>query len=63
MMGGGGFLWILIIAALVIVPFWKLLPRYGINKYFALLAFIPAVALVLLWIMAFKNDIDGRGAE
>lgn len=61
--GGGGFLWFLIIAALIVVPFWKLLPRYGIHKYFALLTLIPAVALVLLWIMAFKDDLKGKETE
>lgn len=61
-MGGGGLLWLLIVGALVVIPFWKLLPRYGISKYFGLLAIIPAIALVLLWIMAFKDDIDGRSA-
>lgn len=62
MMGGGGFLWFLIIGALVVIPFWKLLPRYGLSKYFALLAIIPAIALVLLWIMAFKDDLEGKGS-
>lgn len=57
-MGGGSLLWFLVLAILVIVPFWKLLPRYGISKYFALLAALPAIALVLLWIMAFKHDIE-----
>ncbi len=61
-MGGGGFLWFLIIGALVVIPFWKLLPRYGLSKYFALLAIIPAIALVLLWIMAFKEDLEGKGS-
>ncbi len=61
-MGGGGFLWFLIIGALVVIPFWKLLPRYGLSKYFALLAIIPAIALVLLWIMAFKDDLEGKGS-
>ena len=58
-MGGGGVIWFLIVAVLLIVPFWKLLPRYGISKYFALLTIIPAIALVLLWIMAFKEDVEG----
>ena len=61
-MGGGGLLWFLIIGALVVIPFWKLLPRYGLSKYFALLAIIPAIALVLLWIMAFKEDLEGKGS-
>ena len=63
MMGGGGFLWFLIIAALIVVPFWKLLPRYGIHQYVALLTLIPGVALVLLWIMAFRDDFKGKETE
>ena len=62
MMGGGGILWFLIFAALIVVPFYKLLPRFGISKYFAFLAVIPAIALVLLWIIAFKDDVEGKGA-
>ena len=61
-MGGGNLLWLLVIGVLIVVPFWKLLPRYGISKYFALLAVLPAIALVMLWIMAFKDDIDGGAA-
>lgn len=57
-----GFFWFLLIAVLVVVPFWKILPRYGISKYFALLTVIPAIALVLLWIIAFKDDVEGKGA-
>ena len=62
MMGGGGILWVLVYAALIVVPFYKLLPRFGISKYFAFLTVIPAIALVLLWIIAFKGDVEGKGA-
>lgn len=55
---GGGWLWLIIVGALVIIPFWKILPRYGISKYFALLTIFPAIALVLLWIIAFKDDVE-----
>ena len=61
-MGGSSLLWVLVIAVLVVVPFWKILPRYGITKYFALFAVIPAIALVLLWIIAFKDDLGGGDA-
>lgn len=57
--GGGGILWMLIVGALVVVPFWRLLPRYGIPNWLAILAVFPLVALILLWIMAFKDDADG----
>ncbi len=49
-------LWIIVIAVLMIVPFWRLLPRYGIHQYWSLLAALPAVGLILLWIIAFKEE-------
>ena len=49
-------IWVL----LLVTPFWKLLPKYGISKWFAPLAGLPAIALVFLWIMAFKDDIEGQ---
>ena len=61
-MGGGGFLVFIIMAALVVVPFWRLLPRYGIPNWVAIFAVIPLVALILLWVIAFKDKIDGGTA-
>mgnify|MGYP000674428381 CR=1 FL=1 len=58
-MGGGGLIWLLIAGALVVVPFWRLLPRFGIPNWVAIFAVIPLVALILLWVMAFKDQIDG----
>ncbi|WP_337957856.1 hypothetical protein [Rhodosalinus sediminis] len=55
-MGGGGLLWLIVIGALVVIPFWKLLPRFGIPAWVSLVAIIPLGALVLLWVMAFKDD-------
>ena len=60
-MGGGGLLWVLIVGVLIVVPFWKLLPRYGLPSWAALLTVFPLVALVFLWIMAFKSDEAGQG--
>ena len=54
--GGGGLLWLIVIGALVVIPFWKLLPRFGIPAWVSLVAIIPLGALVLLWVMAFKDD-------
>ena len=61
-MGGGGFLMMLVIGALIVVPFWRLLPRFGIPNWVAILAIFPLVALILLWSMAFKDQIDERRA-
>jgi len=58
-MGGGGLIVVLIYAALVVIPFWKLLPRFGIPNWVALVSIIPLGALILLWVMAFRDRFDG----
>lgn len=56
----GDFLSYWLVATLALgIPLWKLLPRFGITKYFAIMAIVPAVAIVLLWIIAFKDDLEG----
>ncbi len=50
-------------AALLVVPFWSILPRHGIPNWVALFAAIPLVALVLLWVVAFKDDIGPAGGR
>ncbi|MBC7157361.1 MAG: hypothetical protein H5U20_07585 [Rhodobacteraceae bacterium] len=62
-MGGSGWLWLIVLAALVVVPFWRLLPRYGIPAPVAIIAAFPLAALVLLWVIAFKDKIDGAGGS
>lgn len=59
---GFGILWVVIFALLLIVPFWRLLPRFGIPNWVSLVAIIPLGALVLLWVIAFKDKIDGGRA-
>ncbi|RBI75302.1 hypothetical protein DQW77_06300 [Roseovarius sp. TE539] len=61
-MGGFGMLWFLIIAALVVIPFWRLLPKFGIPNWVSLAAIIPLGAIILLWVMAFKDQIGGDRA-
>ena len=58
-MGGGGLVFMVIFAALIVVPFWWLLPKFGIPNWVALVAIIPFGALVLLWVMAFRDKLDG----
>ncbi len=55
-MGGGGMIWWLAAAALLIIPFWRILPRYGIPAWVALSTIIPISGLVLLWVVAFKEE-------
>ncbi|MEM6375357.1 MAG: hypothetical protein AAF689_18450 [Pseudomonadota bacterium] len=39
--------------AAFVVPFWKILPTYGIARPWALLALFPIGTLALLYIIAF----------
>ncbi|MBD3678120.1 MAG: hypothetical protein HUJ27_06910 [Rhodobacteraceae bacterium] len=58
-MGGLGLLY----ALLVIIPFWRLLPRFGIPNWVSIATIIPIVALVLLWVMAFRDELTGPAGK
>ena len=62
-MGGGGIFWLLIMGALLIVPFWKILPRHGMPSWLAIFAVFPLFALILLWVVAFKDQILPDGGD
>lgn len=48
------FLVWLLFAAATIVPMLKLLPHFGINKYWAVGCIFPVITLVLIWVMAMR---------
>ena len=50
-----GLIGFIVVAVLMVVPFWRILPRAGIASPWALVAMIPLGALVLLWILAFRR--------
>jgi hypothetical protein len=49
-----GFLVWLVVTVATIIPLMKLLPHFGVHKYWAFAAVIPIVPLILLWVMALK---------
>ncbi|MBY4895198.1 hypothetical protein KUL25_20745 [Rhodobacteraceae bacterium N5(2021)] len=53
-MGPSGLI-LLIMLVLIVVPFWKILPRAGIASWVALFAILPFVPFVLLWVLALKK--------
>ena len=46
---------LVLMGVLVVVPFWRLLPRFGMPSWVAILAIFPLIALILLWVMAFRD--------
>jgi hypothetical protein len=55
-------IWLVLLSVAFVVPFWKLLPDYGIAKAWAITAIFPICALVLLYIMAFGAKREGGQA-
>ena len=55
---------ILMVAVLLVPPFWIILPKAGIPPQVALVAAIPLGAIILLWVLAIRqwpnDDIAGR---
>ena len=47
-------------ALLVVVPFWRILPAHGWPRELAAIAVVPALALYLLWLVAWSDRIPTR---
>jgi ABC-type transport system involved in cytochrome c biogenesis permease component len=59
---GEHMIWAILLSIALVVPFWRLLPEYGISSWWALAAVLPLGALILLYIMAFgAGRKGGRG--
>ena len=57
---GGGVIVMLVFAALMIIPLWRLLPQFRIPSWVSLIAIIPFGVIILLWVMAFRDKLSGR---
>ena len=53
-------IWV-VIAALTIIPVFRLLPHFGINRYWAFVGVIPIETIALLWFMAMRlQELEKR---
>lgn len=50
-----GVFMVVIYAAILIVPFWKIWGRAGHSPWISLLMLIPIVNLITLYVLAFKE--------
>lgn len=48
-------LFLLIGAALVVVPFWKIYSKAGFSKWLSLLMIFPLINLIVLYVVAFSS--------
>ena len=61
--GGIGIIPLLILLAVLVVPYWKLWSRTGHSGAWALLMLVPLANIISLWVLAFKEwpALRGRG--
>lgn len=53
--GAGHWLWFVVVAAVVLYPTGRILGRMGFSPFWSILAFIPLLNLIGLWIIAFAE--------
>ncbi len=61
MMGGAHWLWMLVVAALVVIPVWRICVRIGYPGALSLLMLVPLLNLGLLYFIAFADWRRGDG--
>ena len=54
-MWAGHWLWMLVIAIVVVIPIWRICQRTGYPGWLGLLTLIPVVNLALLYFIAFAD--------
>ncbi|WP_287495991.1 hypothetical protein [Pandoraea sp. CB10b_02] len=50
-----GLLGLLIGIVLVGIPVWRILTRLGLSPWLTVLAFIPIVNIISLWLLSYAN--------
>lgn len=59
-MWAGHWLWMLVVAALVVVPFWRICRRLGFPGALSILILIPIVNIAFLYFIAFSGGSAKR---
>lgn len=54
-MSGFGFLWMIIMGIIMVLPFWKICTKIGYHGALSLLVLIPLVNLGLFYYLAFSQ--------
>lgn len=54
-MMGTHLVWMLVMAAVVVVPFWRICGKAGYTGWLSLLILVPLVNLLFLYFLAFSE--------
>ena len=62
-MWAGNWLWMLVIAVVLVIPAWRICQRTGYPGWMGILILIPVINLFLLYFLAFAQWPAVRDAE
>lgn len=63
-MWAGHWLWMLLVAIVVVIPVWRICQRAGYPGWMAILILVPAVNLIFLYFIAFSDwPADKAGGQ
>jgi len=62
-MGDGHTLWMLILAVIAVVPFWRISQRAGYSGWLSLLILVPLVNLAYVYFLAFAPWPSQQGQD
>ena len=62
-MGGGHTLWMLVLALVVVVPFWRISQRAGYSGWLSLLIVVPLVNIAYVYFLAFAPWRSQRASD
>ena len=48
---------LIFMAAIWVIPFWVLLPKFGLSKWISLIGIVPFLGILLLWLIAFRQPV------
>ncbi len=57
-LGLPGLALMLLVMAVLVAPMWLLLPKFGISKWWSVLAINPAFVFVFVWVLALRDPIN-----
>lgn len=55
MFGGLGFLWMLVVGLIAVIPAWRICQRTGYPGVLGLLILVPIANIILLYFIAFSR--------
>lgn len=53
--GGFGFFWLIVYILVLVIPIARILGRLGFNQWWSMVAVIPLVNVIFLWILAYAD--------